>query len=285
MWRVGLLYRVHDLLVAVAEDQPDARRLHEAFRLFRGVRLTDVLNVAEKAKWLSGDTNGSLALTAHGRRLIEIEDPVLRLREQIAHLMDLLKPTWATAITQGRQVIAQYATPEVAQCFQEAGLFGNTSDDVVRWWDQRAAVFRAARDANLVNIGRAGERLSIAFERARIGGEPKWMSLDYNDCGYDLLSRVSRGDDRPLAIEVKTSSEPWETARFYLSRHEWEVLSNQENAVLHIWSIAREPHRHTVVEIGALRRHVAIDQGDGQWRNVTCPFRSWPPSDMSACPS
>ncbi len=193
--------------------------------------------------------------------------------------MDMLRPTWAMTITQGRETRCRYAPPEVSQCFREAGLLGSTTEDVVRWWDERASLFRAARNAHLVNIGRTGERLSLALELARNGVEARWTSLDYNDSGYDLLSRISRDDGRPLAIEVKTSSQPWKTALFYVSRHEWEVLSGQDAAVIHLWNIARRPYQHAVVAIDKLSQHIALDQGDGHWETLACPLCAWDPVD------
>jgi hypothetical protein len=120
----------------------------------------------------------------------------------------------------------------------------------------------------------------MSFELSRNGVNPRWMSLDYNDSGYDLLSRVSHEDASPLAVEVKTSTQPWATALFYVSRHEWEVLSSQEHAVLHLWSIARRPYQHAIVSIPNLFRHMALDQGEGKWQNLACPYREWHPVEL-----
>lgn len=273
MWHVGVLYRALDLLEAVATDSPSERSLHDAFRLFRGVSLSAVLDVCREAGWLSSGIDGRTSVTSSGSSLLAITDTELRLREQIAHLLHARRPPWARAILQGRSAVTQYAPSDALQCLQEAGLIESIEPDVISWWDKQASLYRDEENAKNVATGRVGERLSVMFEETRTGIRPRWISLEFEGSGYDILSRMSRLDPGPLAVEVKTSVRRWEEAEFHLTRNEWDYLSGHPNSTVHLWSVYTKPVLFAVLSIEALSNHIVADMGDGKWSLMTCPFR------------
>lgn len=272
MWRVGHLYRIIDLMEAIS-DKPIARpTLLGDFPLYRGVDTRSLLELGFLCKWLQTGEQELVALTPQAQQLIGLNGPVLRLRSQLRTLVDVLDPPWAAAMVQGRQAFAKYAPPEAVQCFREAGVLTSTDEDVIAWWDSIAARFRNDRGERNMETGRKGERLSCLYERSRTGKEPLWIALEFEGTGYDVLSQVSADIVLPLSIEVKASTEVWENARFYLTRNEWDYLSAQTHAALHLWSITGGVTRLAVVPVAEVAEHLSKDQGTGKWKLLECPF-------------
>jgi hypothetical protein len=191
--------------------------------------------------------------------------------------MDRLAPPWAAAVVQGRKAFTQYAPLEVVQCFREAGILDSTDEDVIAWWDTIAARYRQERDIARMQTGRKGERLSYHYEHNRTGKPPYWISLEYAGVGYDLKSQLATDCTDPLLVEVKASAESWPNARFHLTRNEWEVLSGEQYAVVHLWSLANLPCDHAVIPIAEMTPHIPTNQGGGAWETVECPFSAFAP--------
>ena len=95
------------------------------------------------------------------------------------------------------------------------------------------------RSAALTEIGREGERLTLEHEKVRTGHQPKWVSIDDNADGYDVLSVVEMSDPRPLSIEVKTST-MGVSGSFHLTRNEWETSDEAECHLFHLWTLVRD---------------------------------------------
>ncbi len=278
MWHVGLLYRIGDLLELLLQKPMSRAGLLVDFPNYRSVATEQLVDITLEGRWLEDDNNHGLILTPAGRDLIAIRGPVPRLRSQVRTLMERLSPPWAAALVQGRKAFAQYAPAEVVQCFREAAILDSLDEDVIAWWDQAAARYRQDRDLSRIETGRKGERLSYLYELNRTGRKPYWIALEFEGAGYDLKSQVLMDDERPLLIEVKTSAEAWENAKFHLTRHEWEVLKGEPQAVLHLWSLANHPREHAVIPIQDLGPHIPENQGSGQWENIECPFSTFTPS-------
>jgi hypothetical protein len=179
---------------------------------------------------------------------------------------------------QGRKAFAQYAPPEVVQCFREAGILDSLDEEIITWWDRVSARYREDRQAQNVETGRKGERLSFAYEYKRTGKVPYWIALEYEGAGYDIKSRLSGEVDDPLLIEVKTSNESWGNAKFHLSRKEWKVLVGERHSVLHLWSLANRQMEHAIVPMSDVTPHIPDNQGKGEWESIECPFSVFTPS-------
>jgi hypothetical protein len=155
----------------------------------------------------------------------------------------------------------------------DATLLDGTEEEVVSWWDRLAAYYRTVRDDDRMTTGRIGERCSSEYELRRTGFEPKWIALDANDAGYDLISQVEKEDARRLLIEVKTSTLNWEDADAILTRHEWNVLSQAANACLDLWCVAHRPYLFLRVVVQELTAKMPVEPSECQWLTLTLPFR------------
>lgn len=278
-WRIGILYRAIELLELVEQRPRMKADILTSFTSsrFRNVEISDVLDTCIYGGWAQSNGTGELCCTDEGRRLLSRGCAQAQLRHQIDCLLDKENPQWASSAVQGRQALATYAPPEAVQCFREAGLLAGDDDDVVAWWDELACRYRAAQDEVYVEIGRRGEKLTVDLEARRTRRAPQWIALEYSNAGYDVLSCLSSDDPKRLVIEVKTSVQPWDRADFYLSRAEWDVLSLEENAVIHLWSISASPPRHSAISLACVQPHIPADSGVGSWHRCRIPFEAFVP--------
>ncbi len=272
IWHVGLLYRIDDLMQLIDRSPITRTTLLNDFATFHGVSIQQLIDIALIGKWVQQDSLGNLFLTSQGRDLILNRDPNIRLRRQVCSLVRTLNPPWISVSVQGRKAFSRYAPAEAVQCFREANMLDSLEEEVLNWWDSIASEFRKDHEIQRVEIGRRGERLSYSYEYKRIGRAPHWISLEYNGVGYDIKSQVSSEDSAPLLIEVKTSQESWENALFHITRHEWDVLESENQAVLHLWSLSKNLCEHAVVPISLVAPHIPQNQGLGKWEMAMCPF-------------
>lgn len=280
MWRYGVLYR-SCMLVEHLRAQPAPRtEIISSFadETFHNVRIEDVLTVSHNAGWITATNDDVLVATDEGIALIESGSPQLRMRVQVECLINLMNPDWAAMAVQGRQALLRYTDPNVRQCFKEAGLADGYDADIVEWWDRLAGRYRSVKDYKYTEIGRQGERLSCDHEYSRTGIQPNWIALEDSEAGYDMVSQISADDDTRLLIEVKTTTQSWDSAVFYISRHEWDILSQADHAVIHLWCVQDVPAQHATITLTDLEGHVPADCGAGEWKKFCCPFREFTPS-------
>ncbi len=107
----------------------------------------------------------------------------------------------------------------------------------------------AGRDERNRALGRAGETLVLAHERAVLVGagreelakKVRWVSEEDGDgAGFDIASFSSDGE--PRLIEVKTTN-GWERTPFHISRNELEVADerHEEWRLFRLWNFSRQP--------------------------------------------
>jgi hypothetical protein len=175
----------------------------------------------------------------------------------------------------GRAKVIAFAGNQIGQVFVEAGLSNGTNDEVVSFWDAMAAMARGQKNDRLTAIGRQGERLTIAYEEGRTGRKPKWVAIDNNEDGYDVLSIVNMEDLRSLSIEVKSSTMGLAGA-FHVSRNEWERAQDAENHIFHLWAMYSNRHPClAVISPQDMQSHIPSDQGAGSWESVEIPFKTF----------
>src|SRR5690606_14677502 len=115
---------------------------------------------------------------------------------------------------------------------------------------------------------------TLEYERRRTGVEPKWVALDSNSDGYDVLSRRDSDDSRRLVIEVKTTKQGL-TGCFYVSRNEWDVAEDALFHVFHLWDVSDKEPRLAILDPAQLRRHTPTDGETGKWQLVRIPFAAF----------
>jgi len=225
-------------------------------------------------RWMSVNPEGVAVATPEGERVRLVEGYEQRLRQAILDYIDAAAPPWVQTASFGRKRLISFAGNQIGQVFLEAGLVDGTDEAVVAFWDALAARARGQKDDRLNAIGREGERLSLEYERQRTGRPPKWVAIDNNDDGYDILSVVSADDLRKQSIEVKASTLGLRGS-FFLTRNEWERALESEQHAFHVWSLATRPPVLAVLEADEVYRHISIDQGAGEWKSVEVPLAAF----------
>ena len=279
MWfSVGQLYSSQKLLswIAAGPVRPTDIKGSDITTVFV-CPAEDVLNVVLLGVWVSVNTDGILQLTERGKHLLALEPPTICLREQLRDLIAIDKPAWSKLIGRGRYELTRTAPPEVNQMLTEAGLLTKPPDDnIVSWWDEMSELARGFRAADLLEVGRTGERLTLQHEMRRTNQEPIWQAIESNLSGFDVLSIVTETDRTPLRIEVKASARNINAADFTLTRNEWETACLSGNYVFHLWQVAdKVKPRLAVIDFANLRAHVPNDSGVGKWQQVRVPFSAF----------
>lgn len=234
----------------------------------------DILAAALDIRWLSVDEDGLLKPTTRGERALTAPSNRAKLRVLVLDHIDAREPPWLQLAASGRREVLMHAPKELRQIFVEAGLAHDDDPDTVAFWDALARQVRGARDEALTEIGRTGERLTLEYEKLRTGIEPKWIALDSNSDGYDVLSRRDMADSRRLVIEVKTTTQGL-AGYFYVSRNEWEVAEDALFHVFHLWDVSEGKPRLAVLEPEEVKRHTPEDGGMGVWQSVRIPFSAF----------
>src|SRR5690606_36504019 len=120
------------------------------------------------------------------------------------------------------------------------------------------------------------EELSLEHERKRlrtngIDREPKWMAIEDNTVGYDILSyELGPVALKNKLIEVKsTIASP---LRFYITRNEWQHDQEVGDAYcFHIWNLQPTPPVLYVKLASDIAPHIPDDNENGKWTVAEIP--------------
>ena len=183
----------------------------------------------------------------------------------------LVDPAWLRLIPYGREKLRNALGEDQAQCFRQAGLFEEVPDDeVLEWWDRWADSMRGSAGAERMKRARYAERLSLEHEHSRlrrlgVSENPRWVALDDNSLGYDILSYDVDSGGRVVRRLVEVKSKLSNT--IFITRNEWESASGAaQRSVIHVWDLPEERLRE--YRIRDIAPHIPIDQGDGVWQDV-----------------
>ncbi|WP_179949860.1 DUF3883 domain-containing protein [Burkholderia sp. MSMB1072] len=268
----GLAQGCLELLEIVARQQLTFSEIRSSFAYFGSISSQKVAETAQALNWLETNDSGYAQVTPNGAQLLSIVGYEAQLRKVLLDYIDIERPSWVQSASFGRSRVISFAGSQIAQVFVEAGLTESTGDAVISFWDELASRARGQRDNTLVQIGRIGERLTIAHEKKRTGKTPKWISVDNNADGYDVLSIVSANNPKPLTIEVKTSTQGT-SGLATITRNEWEMATESDAHVFHFWDIRdRKLPKLIVIDSTQLFAHMPIDQGEGKWENTRISF-------------
>lgn len=188
------------------------------------------------------------------------------------------KHSWSRSITLGRSRFLNQLSRDEHQCFRAALLTDNPpSDDAVLWWDVISSEMRQSADKIRMDRARSAERLTIQHERVRlvslgIDAEPKWMAIEDNTVGYDVLSYDS-GQYGPTNRLIEVKSTVASPLRFYISRNEWEqALKFGISYHFHIWDLAPSIPRLYERTVAHILPHIPEDQASGKWTTAEIPL-------------
>lgn len=268
----GLAQGCFELLGIASRNAVTFPQISSSFSVLGSLPSERVVETAQGLKWLRASETGIAILTPSGARLQSLTGYEPMLRQALLDYIEIERPAWLQNASFGRKKVIAFAGSQVGQVFVEAGLADGTDDAVVAFWDAIAAMARGQRNDRLIAIGRQGERLTIAHEEDRTGRKPKWVAIDNNEDGYDVLSIVDTNDARPFSIEVKASTMGL-AGSFHLSRNEWERAQDAENRAFHLWDIRKDRQASlAVISPIDMGYHVPSDQGAGAWEVVEISF-------------
>lgn len=231
-----------------------------------------VAQLAQALNWLEAGEDGAAVLTVAGSRIVACSCYEQRIRQALLDYIDIVRPPWLQNATFGRARVLAFTGQDIRQVFVEAGLADGTDKVVVAFWDEMAARARGQKGTRLNDIGREGERRTIAHERERTGREPKWISIDNNADGYDVLSVCGPTDARLLSIEVKATTLGLEGS-FHLTANEWERSLLCDLHAFHLWDLSRSIPNLAVLSQNDLDEHIPGNRGNGIWESVQIPFK------------
>lgn len=273
----GIVQGCFEVLRIVSRNTVSFPQIRESFAYLGGLPTAKVISTVQGIGWLHVNERGIAYLTPSGLRLLALTGYEPMLRQALLDYVDIERPPWVQNAAYGRARVIRFVGSELAQVFVEAGLAHGTHEDVVSFWDSIAALARGQESSRLLEIGRQGERLSVAYEKARTGCEPKWVAIDNNADGYDVLSIVALDDSRSLSIEVKSSSMGL-AGSLHLTRNEWERSQEIENHIFHLWTInSISQNALAVIAPTDLQNHIPKDSGAGSWEVVEIPFSLFRP--------
>jgi uncharacterized protein DUF3883 len=271
----GLVYGCFELLSIVSRNTLTFSQINTSFAHIGSMAAHKVIEAAQRLNWLYSNEKGIAILTQAGQRLLMLSSYKPMLRQALLDFIDIECPPWVQNATFGRSRVLSFASSEIAQIFVEADLAYGITDDVITFWDALAARARGQKCDRLTEIGRQGERLTIEYEETRTGRKPKWVAIDNNDDGYDVLSVVAPGDARYLSIEVKATT-MGAGGFFHLTRHEWERSLETDNHVFHLWTIRTGSKPYLAIIVAKeMQRHIPSDLGLGCWEDARIPFEAF----------
>jgi hypothetical protein len=237
----------------------------------------DVMEFALGVSWLRPGDSGIIELTTGGRRILSLESHESRMKQSVLDYVEEFEPAWVQNATYGRRKVLDFVGADVRQVLVEAGLATGLDRATIRFWDILAAKARGQKDVSLAEIGRRGELLTIAHEFERTGREPKWISVDNNVDGYDILSVVAVDNLARLSIEVKATT-IGARGSFHITRNEWERSVEAEFHCFHLWMLRGESDSESslaVISPNEMSAHAPSNNGAGTWSSFEVPFSAF----------
>ncbi|MDQ0885002.1 hypothetical protein QFZ81_000090 [Paenibacillus sp. V4I9] len=196
-----------------------------------------------------------------------------QLQQTLKNLVMKIMPFWAKVAYLGRSKVLKLLSDDQVQCLTYAGLLNEElSEEALEWWEDIASISRQIDQQKKLEIGRNGERRSLQLEKKKLDEEnidriPKWISLEDNTAGYDILSykRGDRNEIREKYIEVKACN--FSPTHFFITNNEWEkAVNNKEKYLFHVWNFERD----TLIELSVeqVEQHIPTERGNGRWKLI-----------------
>ena len=271
-YSVGILYSTSEFLNEIADKPIMAKEFKETIVKYGVVHTDAILDISQKCNWIEIDKHGYCHLSGKGRVIVDENNPKIKLRIQLRDIIHHDQPTWIHKMKSGRKEIKDYLSQDIGQVFNEAGLFDKWNEKLIEWWDKLALSAHAADSSYKYIIGRTAEANTVTYEAKRTKQNPEWLSLESNNIGYDILSKISDKNDEKLRIEVKGTKQSLREASFYLTRFEWEIGKATKQYVFYLW-VLKKPIFLIPVPFSEVEKHVPIDQLSGKWKTVKIPYK------------
>ncbi|MFK9091722.1 protein NO VEIN domain-containing protein [Bacillus salipaludis] len=201
------------------------------------------------------------------------DDRQSQLRDTLKNMIIQLRPFWAKVSYLGRAKVKHILCEDSIQCLQYAGLLAeNPTEDVINWWEEISKIFRIINDEQKLKIGREGEKRTLQLEKQRIlenglNKEPRWIALEDNTVGYDILSYRKNHDNELYEIKIEVKACSFSPTHLILTRNEWKTaLENKNTYFFQIWNL--DVNQLIEMNVSEMACHIPKDQGDGEWKEV-----------------
>lgn len=271
----GLAQSCFELLDIASRGMLKFSEIRSSFAFIGSLPGGRVVDTSQALNWLRARNDDIAEITISGERIRNLESYESKLRQALLDYIDLERPAWIQNAIFGRARVLAFAGSEIAQVFVEANLSSGIEDEIIIFWDAISARARGQKNDKLTAIGRIGERLTLDHERARTGRHAKWISIENNADGYDVLSVLDADNPRPLSIEVKASTMGL-GGTFHLTRNEWERAQEFECHRFHLWDISHESSPSiAVLTREKMKDHIPNDSGAGCWELAEIPFEAF----------
>ena len=271
----GVLVGSFELMRLIGLSAVQVHEIPHAYTRLGGVPVNDVLGTVQGLNWMRTDPSGTAELTAEGSQVVKAGSYEMQLRTALLHYIDRVRPIWLQTASQGRMRVRMFAGPTIAQVIDEAGLTTGDSPEVVEFWDALAARARGLQSDRMTEIGRRGERLTMEYEKQRTQRDPRWVALDNNADGYDVLSVMDADDPRQLSIEVKTTTMSTGGV-FHITANEWSRADDARmQHAFHLWQLRDAGPILKVVSVDQMETHMPANQNAGEWESVAVPFSAF----------
>lgn len=276
----NVLYSTLSLLKVVKEKNYDDYQQLCYLSLSSSICAEDILALCIKCCWINVTENKKVILSSKMQDFLDLfkfgdlsPDVVRNLIYDYAFYC---KPTWLSLVSKGRKESYIFLSDDEKNCFDIAGLMEDIpNEQVVAWWDRLANLSRSRQNQQKNDIGRLGERLTLKYEFNRTNHKPKWVAIESNILGYDVLSQVDAENSEKILIEVKTSQRNLEDAVFYVSKNEWQIALKAKNYFFYLWLLFGKNNCLAVVPTELIKKHIPINNNEGAWQSVEIKYSAF----------
>ena len=276
----NVLYSTLSILKMIKEKSYDDYQQLCYLSLSSSICAEDILDLCIKCCWISITEGRKIILSSNIYALLDsfrLGDLSPAVVQKLIYDYALYcKPTWLSLVSKGRKEAYIFMSDDEKNCFNIAGLMEDIpNEQIVAWWDQLANLSRSQQNQQKNDIGRLGERLTLKYELNRTNNKPKWMAIESNLLGYDILSQVDSENYEKILIEVKTSQRNMENAVFYVTKNEWQIALKVKHYFFYLWLILGHTNCLAVVPTELVKKHIPINKNEGAWQSVEIKFSAF----------
>lgn len=271
----GVIYGCVQLLGSI-NTHPNSFKKPSELPSYRRFNNEELISLMLKLGWIVKNNTGLIELSSFGLKILSLNEEIFLLREALFSYIKAFRPPWIQLILGGRSKVLLFAPHEIKQIMIDAEIHESYSKEVVKFWDNLAALAYYEKEIKLNDIGREGERLSLTYEKLRTGISPEWIAIENNADGFDIISVIDKGSEVKQYIEVKTSTMGL-LGKCFITRNEWTQSQLLPHYIFHLWDISeRDAPRLAILESIMIQKHIpANDTGMGRWESISIPFEAF----------
>lgn len=272
---MNLLDSIKYLFNVVFRDRKEVPK-RDISRVIYSIKSDDLIDIATKCGWIKNKSDSIILNTekfSADIRRVDYYDNESFYWEVIRDFIRFCKPSWGYKIPFGVEETKSLMNQDALIVMNRYGLFDYENEKMVLWWNKLGNEIRAENNQQKEETGLAGEMLTIKYETNRTGVKPEWISIKSAYAGYDIQSRLDSNDPSEILIEVKTSNQPINLAKFYLTDNEWSVAStSSEQYYIYLWLLREQYLELAILRKNDVEKFIPINNNGGEWKTAAIPF-------------